>query len=128
MKLKSFTPQNSSFVRTGKPTIHVSSETGAIYLNKSAKELLGLESGDQVLLHQDETNPKDWYITVEKEGFVLRAYNNDRSLVFNSAKLAKSIVDSIEADGNGTMLIGAEPVAKKYWPIITSSFNNTKNG
>lgn len=120
MKLKSFNPENAANIRKGKPTIHIGSN-GAISMNAVATNLTGLKPGDKVEFHQDETNPKDWYISKSKSGFELRAYNQDRGVIFNSSKLASIILEIIGGPITATMIIGNEPVDGKYWPVITAS-------
>lgn len=101
MKLKSFNPQSVPNLRAGSdiPTVSLNYSSGVMTFNKGACEFLKLKKGDQVVIHQDEEEPQDWYIQkVPEGGFELRGKTTEEfplALAFNNATLIRQIIDSV---------------------------------
>lgn len=102
MKLKKFTPETTPTLRAGSeiPTLHMNYSSGVLTLNRGACEKLNIQPGDQVVLHQDEDEPQDWYLQVVKSGgFALRCKTGESyPLAFNNATLIRQVIDSVAYD------------------------------
>jgi len=100
MQLKTFTPDTTPNVRASAqiPQVTLYLKNGVFAINKSAAEVIGVASGNQIMLHQDEENPEDWYIEkVKDNGFPLRCKNGDVApLVFNNSALVREICNSVD--------------------------------
>lgn len=124
MKLKTY-DERMSKKRPTKPTIYFS-KYGLITLSTSFCERAGLKPGDCVLVHQDEDEPTDWYLSKAIEGFELRnATKNTNALCFNSQKVCYEFRDSMELNHNEShsFYMATEPnVVNKehYYAILTS--------
>ncbi len=124
LKLKTFTKLNSSKAILIAPCISFS-KIGTIRFNQSAIQLLGIKAGDKVCLHQDESRPKDWYISKSDiNGFDLRKASNDATLLFNSSVLVKVFKSSIGSESPSRFKIAQEPTEQEnviYYAILTSA-------
>lgn len=131
MKLKEFNSQNSSFIKTGEPTISCNVKAGLMNLSAELCKSMKLEADDRVSVLQDEDTPQDWYLAASKEGFKLRKDRDDKSgntaLSFNNTITVKAIAKSLGIESNYFKCrVGDEPVILgkgKYFPIITKSVN-----
>ena len=115
MKLKTFNRANSLMSKTdGTPTITVS-KVGMITLSKTLCENLQLSPTDKtggVFLHQDEENPRDWFIEKSEnaDAFKLRSCKNSAGLCFNSGPAAKALLKSIGQDCTCRFRVAALPI------------------
>ena len=99
MKLRSFNPSNTPNGRSGKPLVTVALNAGTFTFNRLAIDALGLNEKSQVVIHQDEESPSDWYVEVIGEGgFPLRIADDMSSARFNNKQLGRSIADAHEID------------------------------
>lgn len=133
MKLKEFNANNcfSSKRRSeGAPCIAINVKVGLFRFNKPATELLGLDEGDQVLFHQDEEDPENWYIEkVDKNGFEVRIKAAiGKGVLFNNTALARQIFSSVLFNGlSGKCLLAGQPTEfkkRKLFGLITSNLRN----
>lgn len=119
MKLITFTGANSQKLSNGHPNIGVNQKTGVFNINKVAVERMNLKAEMQVILHQDEEEPANWYLEiVEEDGFCLRGGNKDANIYFNSVQMARTIGEAMSIDGSYKMKIAAEAVVfekRKLW-------------
>lgn len=103
MKLKTYNQQTLP-VRTAtrSPFIRIGYD-GTWNFSSGAVALLGLEEGRHVLLHQDEENPRDWYISVAATGgYPLRKQvKKDRTCVYqmNQKRLLSLLMASLGLEG-----------------------------
>ncbi|MBA7536796.1 hypothetical protein ES705_29061 [subsurface metagenome] len=102
MKLKKFDLANTINLRTDIPLLRINVIHGTFGFNKSAVELLKLQSGDKLNILQDQEKRKDWYIkkTNSKDGFPIRLYNksaasNHPSFIIDSIYMTKLILNSL---------------------------------
>ncbi len=126
MKLKSFNAENSASLRTGSATVNINHGSGVLTLSRVAVLELGLKAGDSIELHQDESSPKDWYISKSENGFTLRekAKEANGMLMFNNTTVAREILSSLNIDGNASMLIATEATSLdgvELFAILTKS-------
>lgn len=111
MNLVEFNPANAGPTKRDglSPRIRVNTKAGLFGFNENGCKLLGVKSGDQVVVFQDQDSPTDWYIEkVEKGGFIVRASKtkSNTGLWFNSVRLGKQIFASVGfEDAAGTVLI-----------------------
>lgn len=128
MKLKTFDTTNVLVERKQEARIHINISTGLFTINKTAADLMALKAGEMVCLHQDEDEKENWYIEkVKKDGFSLRYNGNLGSGVFfNSAIMARMIVESVEADKGGRVKIGEKIEFNKrtLWTLVTTYLKN----
>lgn len=133
MKLKKFTPENCISEKgqhAGKPCIGISLKSGLLRINKQACELLQLKDGDQVLFHQDEEEPENWYIEkVKKDGFALRSKSNvTPGLLFNNTKLVTEIFSSVAFEGKGgKVLVANQPTMLDKTKLYGLLMNGLRN-
>lgn len=124
MKLKTFNTENTYSQRESKPFILVSQKTGLFGFNRGAYEAIGLKAGDQVQFHQNEENREEWFIEkVKQGGFTVRNYK-EKSLLFNNTTLARTIFNSVGAEGGSGRLIIGEQVKfgkQSFHTLITAS-------
>ena len=124
MKLKQVKFQSS---RTGESYISLG-KSGTIMLSKEASISTGVVDGDYLDIHQDEDNPNDWYISINKEdGSVhLRTVKvNGKAFIGNSKAVVNALKKVIKMEyetkgiripvGQATKLEGV-----KYYPLITA--------
>lgn len=129
MKLKTFNKDNCSSQRTSTDPRMAIAASGAFSFNKAAVEMLDIEVGDPIMLHQDQENTIDWYISKEEEavnGFALRG-DKAKGLAFNSSVLHKTIMDSYHPEytsGSVTIKEHVEIDGKKYWPLSHASLRH----
>lgn len=126
MKLKSFNAENSASAHKTGARVHINHSSGVFTLSDTAVNTIGLAAGDTVELHQDEEQPKDWYITKSEKGFKLRDKNKDAKgmLCFNNVSVARELLSSINIDGNASMLIATEATSLdgvELFAILTKS-------
>lgn len=134
MKLKTFNIENCKMARQGrvsKPSIYLSQKSGLFKVNKAGIDLMDLKVGQQVVLHQDETEEGDWYLEIVKDGgFPVRSSKKNKTevVVFNSKRLSVAIAESVAFIKNcGTILLPKEPVKfekRTLWPLLTSCLKN----
>lgn len=131
MKLKEFNSQNSSFVKTGEPTISCNVKAGLMNLSIELVKIMKLSDDSRISIHQDEENPEDWYLSDSKDGFKLRSdkkgSKGNAALSFNNTTTVKALAKSLNIDSNYIKCkVGDEPIVVnkvKYYPIITKSVN-----
>ena len=136
MKLKSFNAANSKMYSRGDENLAMVSfnqKAGVVRINEAAANKIGLASEDQIMIHQDEENPQDWYIEKVKEnGFTLRAKDNDlkNGLLFNNTHVIKSIATSASfTDQSGKILLAGEATEldkgkRKLWGLLVVGLRN----
>lgn len=127
MKLKDYNTFTSKNQAKGKSSVRVNRKSGVIAFSAKASQKMGLSEIRYVMFHQDETRPRDWYVSVSDHksgGFSLRRNSNTRSVLFNSSHLANSILDSVGITANSAIMMIAKETeidGKILWPIITSA-------
>lgn len=133
MKLKAFTQQNLPYMRRSlKPIIGISAKSGTLRINEAAVELMNLKVTDKVVLHQDEEEPENWYLEIDKKcdyAFQLRysAKISPKGLIFQSTVLVKKIFQSVAFNGiSGHLLVGEkiQMNKKEYYTLITGMLRN----
>lgn len=98
MKLKVFDPSNT--VVGGHnvlPSISMNTKTGVIRLSAGFSYEVDIKAGDEVVLAQDEENPSNWYLKLQKGGFKLRKSSSsvkNPSVCFSSKDLSHRMVRS----------------------------------
>ncbi len=126
MKLKTFTPDNCKVVKkSGVAAVGMNLKTGLFNMNKVAADLIGLKSGDSVLISQDEENPEDWYIEKVENGFVVRnKVNVGTGVLFNNATIVRAIAESVGCKKSGRILVAGVPTefeGRTLFGLLTSS-------
>ncbi len=124
MKFKRF---DRSVNRMSSKPIFAFTKSGAISLNRSTMDHLGLKSKDKVELLQDEDNPKDWYVakSTSEHGFVLRhGGKKSDSLIFNSRSTTIAIQQSLQISTDSSFRIPVAPQpmvdeGNQYWALLT---------
>ena len=131
MKLKTYNPEELPSARLTTPVIGLSSKSGTFRFNPTAVEKLGLKANNQIMIHQDEENPADWYLEIVKEkGFLARKKKTtgEFGLLIQSCPLVRKIFDSVDCKKiSGSILIGSEPIKfekRTLWPLITAKLVN----
>lgn len=132
MKLKEFNPENCIPEKSGKsPMISMSTKSGVFSFNRPACLLMGLKSGDHVVMHQDEETPENWYLEKvgKGKGWEIRGKADENSaLLFNNAKLAREIAGSVEFKKiSGRMLVAGQPTKyekRQLWGVLTVNLKN----
>lgn len=128
--------------KNSEPFIGMNVKAGTVRFNKPAIDALKINSGDEVVFHQDEDEPGDWYMQVinnnipegkesthNPKGFILRKGKATvPDLTFNNTSMVRAIFDSVEyASNSGKIKIG-EPINEKgigmLWTLITASLIN----
>lgn len=137
MKLKSYNEKNSRLTKEGECFMRINLNAGLFSFSRRACTVLGIEDHDRIEIHQDEENPKDWYVEIASEGngFPVRRKDNDKkgNATFNCSHIAHQIFNSIELEDQKSagFNISETPVefeGRKLFLIITSSVNTvTKN-
>lgn len=81
--------------------------------------------GDKVSLHQDEENPKDWFISKDENGIILKGKKEEGVLIFHLTEAVKKIFTECEITSKSiSFVVSQTPIELnniKYYPIITSS-------
>ena len=132
MKLKEFNQENSRNIMTGRLTVRIYRRTGIFQFSKQAAEVLGLQIGSLVTIHQDEEHPEDFYFhkTSDPKGFILRGKGAELSgLTFNCSKVAVKILDLKKVEKSASFQISKQPMlinGLEYWPIITARLLSIK--
>lgn len=136
MKLKSYsTVTCQSKGKDVKPFIHINTKTGLFTINKAACELIGAAKENHVILHQNESEPTEWFmqiITAKKsDGFTLREKHEiSKGLLFNNTSLTRAIADSVEFTGiSGRLFIGEKINVKgvgELHTIITAGLRTSE--
>lgn len=115
MKLTTFNPETTPNVRMAaqNPFVSINIKTGVFSLNNAACELLKVQHGDNVVMHQDEEETLDWYFEkVKSNGYQLRGKNGTVSpLCFNNTGLSKLLLDCVEMPEDATSI--KFPIAKE---------------
>lgn len=125
MKLKEFNQENSRNIVKGRSTVRIYRNTGIFQFSKQAAEVIGLQVGSLVTIHQDEENPEDFYIhKTVANGFILRGNGTELSgLTLNCSMVAALILDSAKVGKSASFQVSKQPVisnGREYWPIITA--------
>lgn len=131
MKLKTFNPETTPNQRlAGKvAAVNLYFRSGIFSINQTACSMLELSSGDQVMLHQDEDAPEDWYIEkVSDGGYKTRSKSGEPyPIAFNNTALIREMVNSVEMEEGTTscrIKIATEATesdGKKLYGIIMTS-------
>jgi hypothetical protein len=124
MKLSVFNNENfpKSSYRSGGPKIGFAAK-GQLSINYFAAELIGIKHGDKVSLAQDESDPENWYIFKDKDGFEVRLHSDKKTLITNHSKLCDSLKESLGLDASTSQrfTVGGQPTILdkvKYWGLI----------
>ena len=132
MKLNVFNKENAKCVRdSGSPSVRIGVKTGLFTFNSAFAERLNLKIGDALIICQDDDRKKDWYVAcVEaKNGFEVRAKDDQKSFTFNSVKTAKELAKAIGFENACTFLVAKNPTVVEgiaYFAIITINQLNKK--
>jgi hypothetical protein len=129
MKLIKHTPENH---QSGKknliPSLSLNLSTGLISINRALAQVMGLKPGDQVILLQDETNKKDWYICKHK-GFETRTSQTSKSIAFSSRSLVREVFKSLDWDEQSARIQAARDYTDqegfRLFALITSGIKST---
>lgn len=134
MQLKTYNEANIRVNLGGRksvlPVLAINIKSGGLRFNSLATDLLQLSSKSEVLIHQDEDSPADWYLeVVKKDGIPLRnkkTGGTNEEFYIQSTLLVKAIVASVEGlpetFKGGRLQIGKEPVKNgghTLWPLLT---------
>ncbi len=132
MKLKKFDLENTRSLRMEIPLVRINIILGTFGFNKSAVELLKLQSGDKLDILQDQERRKDWYIskTNSKDGFPIRIHTKSEdsehpSFIVDSIYMTKLILNSLNLTDKKSVdfKINTSPVHEngmELYAIITS--------
>ena len=132
MKLKSFNATNVRSARSQGRAINMNSKSGIISISAELASEMNVSDGDSVEFHQDEDNPKDWFISKAIEnGFKCRLKKElSNSVMFNSTGMVRTFFKSIDFnETSGKMIVGKEITdlpadpSMPIWSIITKSIN-----
>ncbi len=123
MKIKTYNSLNRCGRET-KPKIRMG-KTGYIYITKKVSAMMEISIGDKVSLHQDEENPKDWFISKDENGIILKGKKEEGVLIFHLTEAVKKIFTECEITSKSiSFVVSQTPIELnniKYYPIITSS-------
>jgi hypothetical protein len=131
MKIVDFVPALSTF-RKGQCSINIRAK-GLVSLSGEACRIIGIQSGDEVVISYDKDSPKNWYIrkgeTQGERKLILHKTTSKtskaQSLMANCADLSAQIFKSLNIDTKSvSMVISREPEnieGVNYFPIITRS-------
>lgn len=125
MKLKVYNQQNSKNSITGKPTVRIHRPSGIMSFSKAACQLIGVASGDKIVIVQDEDEPADFFIhkTNHPDGFTLRAKADNAGASFNCSKIAALLTPGLTAVAYPVS--GAQVIdGMSYHLIVTSKHLN----
>lgn len=137
MKLKTYN-RNTGMARLSSDPCISFQRTGTWLLNRALCELMGVQAGDRVSLHQDEEQPEDWYLSKDPQGIPLRKQSyKEQVLVLNGMgwrhalreALAKHTGEAVPETGR--MMVAREAVVHgkvDLWPVITKSLTTTGKG
>ena len=95
MKLKRFeqAPQSSKKNKSHNIRIH---SVGSVVMNMRLSERLGLSPGTGMSFHQDETEKKDGYLSIDKDSAnKVRLKTGTTTYLFNNVRLAEEILESV---------------------------------
>lgn len=110
------------------PIIKIIPKMGFITLNHRACELLVIEPGQRVVLAQDESSPKEWYIakTDSLAGFTLRSYPKSRTLHLQSTTIVDLILKSLDIQERKriTFQLANKPTVTKDHLLFAILINN----
>jgi hypothetical protein len=131
MKIVDFVPALSTF-RKGQCSINISAK-GLVALSGEACRIIGIQSGDEIVISYDKDSPKNWYIrkgeTQGERKLILRKPKSNTSksqcLSTNCVDITVQIFKSLNIDKPSvSMVISREPEnieGVNYFPIITRS-------
>lgn len=122
MELVTFTRENCQRRAVGKASVRIEPR-GTLSFSGRCRKDLGLAEGDKIIIHQDKSRPKDWYIskTDSEYGLTLRK-QGPAQLIVNAKSIVRKIYESLGvAGGSKTFIMATEPVEGEYYAIITSS-------
>lgn len=127
MKLKRFDTTTTVQAREQKPCLTVN-KVGVWRANSALSELLKLKKGTGVCLLQDEEEPTNWLIGVDKtNGFPVN--EKDGAFYWSSSATKDELLASVETEHPaGRMLVGEEATKHEgltLYPILTSSLTYT---
>jgi hypothetical protein len=123
MELITYDAQNSPSRRSEEPAIRFC-KSGLFTINPSAAEKLSLESGSQVVFHQDKKKKSDWYLEKRTaNGLKLRINktSKSRSLVCNCSLVCKEVLASLGKTSRVAIPIAITPIDGKYFALLTST-------
>jgi hypothetical protein len=73
-------------------------KAGTVYVNRYGVIATGFKPGDKVALSQDEDNPENWYIHLDKDGFELRENSKKDNLLLNHSDLIRTFKSCFDLD------------------------------
>jgi len=136
MKLKTFDNSSNVFRRDSPAAISINVTAGLFTINKKATEILQIEAGNKVVLHQDEDELGDWYIEKADQdaaGFEIRSKTKNGKpegggIYFNNTPTARAIFESVEYPyQSGRILLAGEPTEigeRKLYALLTDGLKN----
>lgn len=129
MKLKTFNNTNT-FLSNNRisPVININQSNGLVGISQGACEQIGVAAGDQVVFHQDEESPMDWYIQKVKEGGIVLKPKTKGCSIHRKA-LALEIMKTLEIKKQAiTLLLAGKPVElekkEKMWGLLVTGLKD----
>ena len=121
MKLKLIQPEKRR--ETGK-FISIN-KAGLFHFSKDLGIALELKEEDKVSFYQDETQPKDWYFAIEKEGKnKIRKSYDGRGFMTNAQSISKEIKIALGKSTDKTLqIMVGQPTninGIDYYPMLTA--------
>lgn len=127
MNLVQFDRNNNLGALRNQPSINIDSVKGIFRFSKNATDALNITDGSGVVVHQDEQNPRDWYLEIEPVqniGFPINLNTSAGFYYFNAIRLAERIMMHARCQ-RASFQISANPVAaddKKLYLIVMNPF------
>lgn len=119
-------PKGLAGIRSGGPRITFGTK-GAININEAAAELMDFKAENCISFAQDEEDPANWYVFLDKDGYELRQLSDKKSLGFSHNQMCRAIKESLglDTDKPARFLIAGQPNVHnkvKYWGLIIKQF------
>lgn len=123
MSFKVYNPKTTvSAPRKREAFISVSGKSGMISISIAAGEKMGLSLSSCVEFLQDETKPKDWYLRLHENGFLLRQLKGrEKIFCLQHSVIARDILASIKVEKNTVRMFLGDADENGLFPIITNS-------
>jgi len=129
MKLKVYDMTNTAPKPKEKCLIRIVRSNGTFSMSAGVVKALELKDGDGMIVVQDETSEKDFYLmkSTTPESFKLRDKVGN-NMLFNSSKLAGIVLDAVKIKMSSSFKVVTEPtncsidgVTVDLYPIITNN-------
>lgn len=124
MKLFIYSKKTYKKERITSPLIRFRINNGLITINNGIAKILELKKGDYIIICQDVECSQDWFITKNKDGFLLNQTDHG-TLFFKNKKIVRDIQKCVNTDKDKfSMMISKESFISNgmlLFPILTKS-------